>query len=139
MSWTTSSCTPYVGCQPTTRHKLGTATAKLHPREDPGRPAGRRGQGNHGGSPNVIDDDILIFARALKDQGTPIPQIATKLTITTVRTPAGPRKRRRTGEGCCTELGGQRTRLRIRPAGLYQWLHLLPPRHATTGDRRPQR
>jgi len=31
---------------------------------------------------------MLIFARALKDQGTPIPQIATKLTITTGRTPA---------------------------------------------------
>jgi len=30
---------------------------------------------------------MLIFARALKDQGTPIPQIATKLTITTGRTP----------------------------------------------------
>ena len=88
VSWTTSSCTPYVGCQPTTRHELGTATAKLHPREDPGRPAGRRGQGNHGGRPHVIDGDMLIFARALKDQGTPIPQIATKLTITTGRTPA---------------------------------------------------
>lgn len=40
-------------------------------------------KGNHGGRPKVIDDDMLLFARALKDQGTPIPQIATKLTITT--------------------------------------------------------
>ncbi len=40
-------------------------------------------KGNHGGRPKVIDDDMLIFARALKDQGTPIPLIATKLTITT--------------------------------------------------------
>ncbi len=40
-------------------------------------------KGNHGGRPKVIDDDMLIFARALKDQGTPIPQIATKLTIST--------------------------------------------------------
>jgi DNA invertase Pin-like site-specific DNA recombinase len=40
-------------------------------------------KGNHGGRPKVIDDDMLIFARTLKDQGTPIPQIATKLTITT--------------------------------------------------------
>jgi DNA invertase Pin-like site-specific DNA recombinase len=40
-------------------------------------------KGNHGGRPKVIDDDMLLFARALKDQGTPIPQIATKLTIAT--------------------------------------------------------
>jgi len=40
-------------------------------------------KGNHGGRPKVIDDDMLLFARALKDQGTPIPRIATKLTIAT--------------------------------------------------------
>ena len=40
-------------------------------------------KGNHGGRPKVIDDDMLLFARALKDQGTPIRQIATKLTIAT--------------------------------------------------------
>jgi len=35
-------------------------------------------RGNHGGRPEVIDDDMLLFARALKDQGTPIPEIAKK-------------------------------------------------------------
>ena len=40
-------------------------------------------KGNYGGRPKVIDDDLLLFARALKDQGTPIPQIAAKLTIKT--------------------------------------------------------
>jgi hypothetical protein len=36
---------------------------------------GRRGR------PKVIDDDMLLFARALKDNGTPIPGIAKKLVI----------------------------------------------------------
>lgn len=38
-------------------------------------------RGNHGGRPVVIDPDSLIYARALRDAGTPIPKIATKLTI----------------------------------------------------------
>ncbi|MFY9808669.1 MAG: recombinase family protein [Pseudonocardiaceae bacterium] len=40
-------------------------------------------KGNHGGRPKVIDPDTLIFARALRDQGTPMPDIAQKLTIKT--------------------------------------------------------
>ncbi|WP_434600112.1 recombinase family protein [Streptomyces sp. A5-4] len=40
-------------------------------------------KGNHGGRPKVIDDDTLLFARALKDKGTPVPEIAKKLTIKT--------------------------------------------------------
>lgn len=40
-------------------------------------------KGNHGGRPKVIDDDMLLFARALKDKGTPIPEIAKKLSIKT--------------------------------------------------------
>ena len=40
-------------------------------------------KGNHGGRPKVIDDDMLVFARVLKDNGTPVPEIATKLTIKT--------------------------------------------------------
>lgn len=40
-------------------------------------------RGNHGGRPKVIDPDSLIFARALKETGIPIPQIAAKLTIKT--------------------------------------------------------
>ena len=40
-------------------------------------------KGNHGGRPEVIDDDMLLFARALQDKGTPIPEIAKKLSIKT--------------------------------------------------------
>ncbi|MEU0660694.1 recombinase family protein [Streptomyces lavendulocolor] len=40
-------------------------------------------KGNHGGRPKVIDDDMLTFARALRDKGTPVPEIAKKLTIKT--------------------------------------------------------
>lgn len=40
-------------------------------------------KGNHGGRPRVIDDDMLLFARALKDKGTPMPEIVKKLTIKT--------------------------------------------------------
>jgi DNA invertase Pin-like site-specific DNA recombinase len=38
-------------------------------------------KGNHGGRPRVIDDDMLTFAIALKNKGTPVPQIAGKLVI----------------------------------------------------------
>ncbi|MFF5106796.1 recombinase family protein [Streptomyces sp. NPDC000134] len=38
-------------------------------------------KGNHGGRPKVIGDDMLLFARALKDKGVPVPEIAKKLTI----------------------------------------------------------
>ncbi|MEU6773571.1 hypothetical protein [Streptomyces sp. NPDC046759] len=40
-------------------------------------------KGNHGGLPKVIDDDTLLFARALKDRGVPVPEISKKLTIKT--------------------------------------------------------
>jgi DNA invertase Pin-like site-specific DNA recombinase len=40
-------------------------------------------KGNHGGRPKVIDDDMLLFARALKDKGTPMSEIARKLEIKT--------------------------------------------------------
>lgn len=40
-------------------------------------------KGNHGGRPKVIDEDSLLFARALKDRGVPVPEIAKKLTIKT--------------------------------------------------------
>ena len=40
-------------------------------------------KGNRGGRPKVIDDDMLTFAVALKDQGVPVPEIAKKLTIKT--------------------------------------------------------
>ncbi|MFI7231845.1 hypothetical protein ACIBO5_52385 [Nonomuraea angiospora] len=31
-------------------------------------------RGNHGGRPKVIDDDMLTFARPLKDKGVPVPR-----------------------------------------------------------------
>jgi DNA invertase Pin-like site-specific DNA recombinase len=40
-------------------------------------------RGNHGGRPKVIDDDMLLFARALRDQGTSMSDIAARLTIKT--------------------------------------------------------
>jgi DNA invertase Pin-like site-specific DNA recombinase len=40
-------------------------------------------RGNHGGRPKVIDDDTLLFARALRDTGVPIPAVVKKLTIKT--------------------------------------------------------
>ncbi|ARH89169.1 MULTISPECIES: recombinase family protein [Streptomyces] len=40
-------------------------------------------KGNQGGRPKVIDDDMLLFAQALRDKGTPVPEIAKKLTIKT--------------------------------------------------------
>ena len=39
--------------------------------------------GRHGGRPAVIDPDALLFARALRDGGTSVPDIARKLTIKT--------------------------------------------------------
>jgi len=46
-------------------------------------------KGNHGGRPKVIDDDTLIFTRALRHQGTPMPEIAEKLTIKTGKNAGG--------------------------------------------------
>jgi len=46
-------------------------------------------KGNHGGRPKVIDDDMLIFTRALRHQGTPMPEIAKKLTIKTGKNVGG--------------------------------------------------
>ena len=40
-------------------------------------------RGHHGGRPKVIDPDTLIFARALRERGVAIPEIAKKLTIKT--------------------------------------------------------
>jgi hypothetical protein len=36
-----------------------------------------------GGRPKVIDEDMLTFARALRDKGVAMPEIAKKLTIVT--------------------------------------------------------
>jgi DNA invertase Pin-like site-specific DNA recombinase len=40
-------------------------------------------QGRHSGRPKVIDDDMLIFAKALRDAGVAVPDIAKKLKIKT--------------------------------------------------------
>jgi DNA invertase Pin-like site-specific DNA recombinase len=40
-------------------------------------------RGRHGGRPPVIDPDTLLFARALREAGTPVPEIVKKLTIKT--------------------------------------------------------
>jgi len=40
-------------------------------------------RGRHGGRPPVIDLDSLVYARALQAAGTPVPDIAKKLTIKT--------------------------------------------------------
>jgi DNA invertase Pin-like site-specific DNA recombinase len=40
-------------------------------------------RGRHGGRPPVIDPDSLIYAKALQAAGTPVPDIAQKLTIKT--------------------------------------------------------
>lgn len=40
-------------------------------------------RGNHGGRPKVIDEDDVLFARALREKGTPMPDIVKKLTIKT--------------------------------------------------------
>ncbi len=40
-------------------------------------------RGNHGGRPKVIDENDVLFARALRDKGTPMPDIVKKLTIKT--------------------------------------------------------
>ena len=39
--------------------------------------------GRHGGRPKVIDDDMLLFATALRDNKVPMAEIAKKLTIKT--------------------------------------------------------
>lgn len=42
-------------------------------------------RGNHGRRPKVLDGDGIIFARALRDRGVPIPEIARRVTIKTGR------------------------------------------------------
>ena len=38
-------------------------------------------RGNYGGRPKVLDEDDVLFVRALRDMGTPMPDIVKKLTI----------------------------------------------------------
>jgi len=41
-----------------------------------------RERGRHGGRPKVVDDDMAAYARSLRANGIPVPQIASKLVIT---------------------------------------------------------
>jgi hypothetical protein len=63
---------------------------RLHPGQDPRRPT-RRGQPQqHGGRPQVIDDDTLVFARPLRDTGVPISEIAKNSPSRPASTPRSP-------------------------------------------------
>ncbi|MGW5695949.1 recombinase family protein [Streptomyces asiaticus] len=44
--------------------------------------ASARERGRHGGRPKVVDDDMADYARSLRANGVPVPQIAQKLIIT---------------------------------------------------------
>jgi DNA invertase Pin-like site-specific DNA recombinase len=44
--------------------------------------------GRHGGRPRVFDDDLRAAARALREQGVPVPEIARRLTTTAGRHPS---------------------------------------------------
>ena len=46
-------------------------------------------RGNHGGRPKVIDHDTLLYVRALRDAGTPMPKIARTVTINTGKNAGG--------------------------------------------------
>ncbi|MFD7499300.1 recombinase family protein [Streptomyces sp. NPDC059832] len=41
-----------------------------------------RERGRHGGRPKAVDDDMADYARSLRANGVPVPQIAQKLVIT---------------------------------------------------------
>ncbi|MCC3769541.1 recombinase family protein [Streptomyces sp. UNOC14_S4] len=43
--------------------------------------ASARERGRHGGRPKVFDDDMIAYARTLRANGVPVPQIARKLVI----------------------------------------------------------
>ncbi|MEV4188991.1 hypothetical protein AB0J28_46910 [Streptosporangium canum] len=40
-------------------------------------------RGRHGGRPTVFDDDMVAYARSLRERGVPVPEIAAKLVIPT--------------------------------------------------------
>ncbi|WP_445407669.1 recombinase family protein [Streptomyces maremycinicus] len=43
--------------------------------------ASARERGRHGGRPKVVDNDMAAYARSLRANGVPVPQIASKLVI----------------------------------------------------------
>lgn len=50
-------------------------------------------KGNHGGRPKVLDEEMIIFARALHDKGVPVPEIAAKLSSRPEERGQAPRRR----------------------------------------------
>ncbi|MEU6369136.1 hypothetical protein ABZ876_26195 [Streptomyces sp. NPDC046931] len=44
--------------------------------------ASARERGRHGGRPKAVDDDMATYARSLRANGVPVPQIASRLVIT---------------------------------------------------------
>ncbi|MEV4374063.1 recombinase family protein [Nonomuraea sp. NPDC049637] len=45
--------------------------------------ASARERGRHGGRPRVFDDDMVAYARSLRERGVPVPEIASRLVIST--------------------------------------------------------
>ncbi|MEV6864540.1 hypothetical protein AB0M44_26475 [Streptosporangium subroseum] len=43
--------------------------------------AAARERGRHGGRPRVFDDDMIAYARSLRERGVAVPDIACKLVI----------------------------------------------------------
>ncbi|MFI6288641.1 recombinase family protein [Streptomyces sp. NPDC051018] len=78
--------------------------------------ASARERGRHGGRPKVVDDDMAAFARSLRVNGVPVPEITGKLVITSGKnqgkrpslwaTPLRGTGRIRNGERCPGGPGG---------------------------------
>ncbi|MFE2864911.1 recombinase family protein [Embleya sp. NPDC059259] len=66
------------------------ARPRLHPGETLEGQDVAAAKGRHGGRPKVVDDDMLVFALALRDKGVPVPDIAAKLVIRTGRNAGRP-------------------------------------------------
>jgi hypothetical protein len=64
--------------------------SRLHPGEDPGRPAGGRREGQPQRPPKVVDDDMLIFARARGTRASPFWESWRELTIKTGKNTRAP-------------------------------------------------
>jgi DNA invertase Pin-like site-specific DNA recombinase len=51
--------------------------------------ASARERGRHGGRPKVLDDDMIAYARTLRERGVAVPEIAAKLIIPTGKNKGG--------------------------------------------------
>jgi hypothetical protein len=59
--------------------------------------ASARERGRHGGRPKVFDDDMVAYARSLRERGVPVPEIARKLIIPAGRNNGVSRDNRNSG------------------------------------------